>query len=303
MKILLTGASGFIGSRVVRQLQARGHEVAALVEPGDPLRRLAGIEALRRIEGGLESIAVAREAILAFAPEGCIHLAWYAEPGKYLHSERNLGCLAGSLQLLALLQEAGCKRIVGAGTCAEYAFGDELLREDGATKPETLYAACKLSLGMIGQQLAALGDYAFAWGRVFYLYGPGEDPRRAIPALAGTLLAGRDFDASAGTQVRDYVHVDDVASGFVTLVERATTGVYNISSAQRRTMREIMAKVQEAVGSGGRINFGAMPPRGWEPPFICGDNSRLRSLGWEPRIPLEQGLGAVVETLRSHAST
>lgn len=301
MRVLLTGASGFIGARVVRELQRRGHEVAALVEPGDPMRRLAGMPELRRIEGALESIAAAREPIAAFSPEGCIHLAWYAEPGKYLHSERNLGCLAGSLALLRLLEEIGCRRVVMAGTCAEYHLDTrELLREDARTNPETLYAACKLSLGLIGQQMAVLGGYTFAWGRVFYLYGPDEDPRRAIPAVARAMIDDRSFDASAGTQLRDYLHADDVAAGFVTLVEKAATGAYNVCSGRPLPMREIMAMVQRAAGSG-RINFGAVAPRGWDPPFVGGDNSRLRALGWEPRIALEEGLRGIVAELRRAA--
>lgn len=302
MKVLLTGASGFIGARVVSRLQAGGHEVAALVEPGDPLRRLAGIAALHKIEAPLEAVAAAREAILAFAPEGCIHLAWYAEPGKYLHSERNLGCLGGSVALIRLLEEAGCKRIVMAGTCAEYDMDSGWLREDGRTRPETLYAACKLSLALIGQQMAALGGYMFASGRVFYLYGPDEDPRRAIPALARAMVAGADFEASAGLQVRDYLHVDDVAAGFVAILQRGSTGIYNISSGRPLTMRDIMSRVREAAGGTGRVHFGAVEPRAWEPPFICGDNSRLRGLGWEPEIPLEAGLRHIVEELRREAS-
>ncbi|QJR16512.1 NAD-dependent epimerase/dehydratase family protein [Usitatibacter palustris] len=302
MKVLLTGATGFIGARVLRVLEERGHEVAALVTPGHSLKRLEGHARLRKIEGALESIESARAGIEAFAPEGCVHLAWYAEPGKYLPSPRNLDCLAGSIALLRLLERVGCRRVVAAGTCFEYAPQAALMREDGPTKPETLYAACKLSLGLIGQQMAALGDYTFAFGRVFYLYGPGEDPSRVIPAVARAMLAGKDFDASAGTQLRDYLHVDDVARGFAVLLERATTGTYNIASARPVPIAEIMTMVRQHAGTGAKINFGAVPPRAYDPPSIGGDNARLKALGWNPEVTLEQGLARVLDEMRAQAA-
>lgn len=299
MRVLVTGASGFIGARVVRALADNGHEVAALVEPGDTMRRLATLgRPLSRIGGTLGTLEACRPALEAFAPEGCIHLAWYAEPGKYLHSEKNFECLSGSLALLHTLRHAGCNRVVMAGTCAEYSIGEHLLREDGPTKPETLYAASKLSLALLGQQFAALHGLSFAWGRIFYLYGPAEDPRRAIPAVARAMVAGLDFDASEGLQVRDYLHVDDVASGFVTLLEKGESGIFNVSSARPSTMREIMQMIESSAGTGARVRFGAVAPRGWDPPFVCGDNAKLRALGWSPAISLEEGMRAMVAEAR-----
>ena len=158
------------------------------------------------------------------------------------------------------------------------------------TKPATLYAATKLAMCLIGEQLAHGREARFAWGRVFYPYGPGEDPRRALPALVRSLLAGETFDATEGAQVRDYVHVDDVASGFITLLESGADGVYNLCSGAPYTMKQIMTAAGAALGAESRIRFGAVPYRGWEPKRICGDNAKLRALGWTPRFDLESGL-------------
>jgi nucleoside-diphosphate-sugar epimerase len=241
-----------------------------------------------------------REAIHAWKPEGCLHLAWYAEPGKYLDADENVACLIGSLQLLDALIAGGCTRFVGAGTCFEYALTDEVLTESSPARPASLYAAAKLSLGEMGQKIAARKGCAFAWGRVFYPYGPQEDARRAIPGLINALLEGRPFNASTGEQVRDYIHVEDVAGAFAALLESRAEGVFNICSAQPVSMRELFTRLGERLGRGELIQFGKLPPRGWEPPFIRGDNSRLRTLGWAPRYPLDAGLTQTIEWWRSH---
>jgi nucleoside-diphosphate-sugar epimerase len=299
MRVLVTGASGFIGANCVRELYRRGHEVAALAVPEDPLARLADLrDRLTVFRGALE--ALPRAEIRQWAPEGCLHLAWYAEPGKYLDADQNIDCLTGSLALLGALIADGCKRFVGAGTCFEYEMRERLLREDDAARPATLYAAAKLSLGETGLQLARRKGARFAWGRVFYPYGPQEDPRRAVPGVIAALLASRSFPATTGEQVRDYVHVEDVAGGFASMLESAAEGTYNISSAAPVSMRQLFTSIAERLGRPDLIEFGKMTPRAFEPPYIAGDNARLRGLGWAPRYTLDSGLAQTIEWWRAN---
>ena len=290
MRVLVTGASGFIGARVARALVARGHEVTAVFLPQDRLDRLNEVSvALAPCD--LQDATSIEKLITGKRPEGCIHLAWYAVPGLYLHSEENLKSLFASAALMQRLLAAGCRNIVMAGTCAEYdTEAAPLLREDDPTKPATVYAASKLAMLLIGQRLAAGTEARFAWGRIFYPYGPGEDPRRAIPALIRKLLNGETFDATAGDQIRDYIHVDDIAAAFVQLLESKAQGIFNISSAVPLSMKVIFQTVAEIMRKPQAIRFGAVPYRGWEPPRICGDNARLKALGWTPRFDLESGM-------------
>jgi len=300
MRVLVTGADGFIGSAVVRQLLRANHEVAALVR-GTQLKRLSDVaERIDRIDGDLSAAdGAALRAIAAWRPEGCIHLAWYAEPGKYLEARENLAALRGSLALLDALIDGGCRQFVGAGTCAEYADSDRPFREDSPTAPKTLYAACKLGLCLAGEQLARQGLVNFAWGRIFYLYGVGEDPRRMVPALVRALLQDQPFDATPGEQVRDYLHVDDVARAFVTLLLQRASGIYNIASAQPLSIAELMRRIGRSVGKEHLIRLGAVPYRNWEPPFISGENDRLRALGWSPAVTFETGIADVVAHWRA----
>jgi UDP-glucuronate decarboxylase len=299
MRVFLTGAAGFIGAHVTRVLLAAGCEVAALIRPATSLHRLHDVsDQLSVFHGDMGNTTALRSALEEWQPAACIHLAWYAEPGKYLHAPENVDALNASLVLLRELIRVDCRQIVMVGTCAEYDTDQGFLREGGPTRPSTVYAASKLALGLIGQQLAASAGTNFAWARQFYLYGPYEDERRAIPALTRALLDGTPFPATGGEQVRDYLHVEDVAKALWTLVEQRANGIFNISSGAPVTMRQLMELIGEVAGQAQLIQFGALPYRDWEPMFICGDNQRLRSLGWLPQYTLKQGLKQTVEWWR-----
>jgi nucleoside-diphosphate-sugar epimerase len=302
MRVFLTGAAGFIGSHVARVLIAAGCEVTALVRPTTNLWRLQGLlDRLTLVKADLAKVATLRKILAGNRPEACIHLAWYAEPGRYHSAVENLSCLTTSLRLLRELANVKCRQVVMAGTCAEYDTDPGYLREDGPIRPATLYASTKGALCLVGQQLAGLHDLHFAWGRVFYLYGPLEDERRVIPSLYRALTKGEPFAATLGEQVRDYLHVDDVASAFWTLAREGASGVFNISSGIPITMRQLMETVGDLVGRRDLIRFGAVPYRTWEPPFICGDSRKLRALGWSPRYSLQDGLQATFKPAQQQA--
>jgi nucleoside-diphosphate-sugar epimerase len=299
MRVFITGGSGFIGRGVVRQLVARGHEVALLTRsaPVQPEPRV------RIVSAALAETEKLRSFLHEWRPQACIHLAWYAEPGKYLTSDRNLEFLNGSLQLLDALAAAQCRRVVAAGTCAEYDFDVGTLREDSPTRPATLYAASKLSLCLVGEQLARLRGMQFAWARIFFPYGPEEDPRRAVAALINALLRNERFAATEGKQIRDYLHVDDIAAAFVTLLEADAEGCFNVCSGEPVTMRAMMETIADIIGKRELIDFGAVPYREWDPMFICGDNRRVSGIGWQPKYSLRNGLEATVAWWRDRMLT
>jgi nucleoside-diphosphate-sugar epimerase len=257
MRHLVTGAAGFIGARVINELVRRGDEVIGFVSPGCPAVRLkAHRKAIRLYEVDLRDYARVASAVKAITPDSCLHLAWFAKPKEYLHSTNNIECLSASLNLLQLLANGGCSSFVGAGTCAEYRAAATALAEDSPELPESLYAATKLALCKVAAQYARLRDMRCAWGRIFYLYGAGEPRDRLLPSLLKTLSLGETFNASDAEQIRDYLHVDDVARGFVRLVLSRADGIYNICSGVSRRVKDIMLIAHEAAGGGGKIQFG-----------------------------------------------
>jgi nucleoside-diphosphate-sugar epimerase len=141
-----------------------------------------------------------------------------------------------------------------------------------------------------------------SWARMFYLFGPDEDPRRMVPAVINALLERREFQATEGGQIRDYLHVDDAASALIALLRQGASGVFNVCSGEPVTVRRIMQMIGEEIGCPELIRFGAIPYRNWEPPFICGDSSRLRRLGWGPRRELRDSIHLTIEHWRSKLS-
>jgi dTDP-6-deoxy-L-talose 4-dehydrogenase (NAD+) len=294
--VLVTGAAGFVGSRVVRKLIESNVEVAALVRPGSPRHRLDGLEdRVQFVEGDLEEPGAAASQIADLKPQACIHTAWYAEPGKYLHSPRNLDSLRSSLSLLEGLARAGCQHVVGVGTCFEYAISSQKLSEDSPTRPFTLYAAAKLAFSVVATQRAPQLDMGMAWARLFYMYGPGEDERRFIPAAIGALSAGREFSTAPGDLVRDYLYVDDVASGLCAISSHRLTGTFNVCSSEPVTIAGLTKTLAELLGRPELIRLGTLPPRDGEPSSVCGDNHKLRSEAhWSPRYSLRSGLAQTI---------
>lgn len=296
MRVFVTGASGFIGSHVTRALLGNGHSLVVLAIPGDPLMRLQDVRSsFEVIAGMLSDVSILQQALAEFQPEACIHLAWYAEPGKYLHAAENIQSLTASLSLLNILIKTGCSQVVMAGTCAEYDAEFGYLSEHTPTRPATLYAAAKLSCCLLSQQIATQARINLAWGRIFYPYGPQEDKRRLIPSAIDTLKQGAAFPASQGEQVRDYIHVEDVAEAFCVLIEKQANGVFNISSGSPVSIHQLLTTIGNLMGRVDLIQFGVQPYRDWEPPFICGNNSRLRKLGWKSSYSLPDGLSETID--------
>jgi nucleoside-diphosphate-sugar epimerase len=292
---VLTGATGFIGSHVARLLVAQGHTVFAIIRPGANRWRLADIEReLRIIPGDLRDLSSLRDALRAARPEICVHLAWRGWSGQ-AEAEENLTSLGVSLDLLRMMPELSCGRFVNIGTCFEYDFSRNPQAETTALRPRELYGTCKKSLFEVAQQFSALTGVSVVTPRVFFSYGPFEDVRRLVPSVALALLRGDVAKVTPGEQVRDYLHVEDVASAIWRVATSGIVGAVNIASAEPVTVADLTARVGRILGKPELVRLGAIPYRPNEPMCIVGDATMLRDLlRWSPRFDLDRGLAATL---------
>lgn len=305
MRVFLTGAAGFIGSRVAKILASEGCEVYALTRRNDSPEHLRRIEefkdSIRFIHGDLADAELLRKEILRIKPEITIHLAWYAVPGEYLESAENEKLLASSEALARIAAAAGCRKMVSAGTCFEYdTTVARPLSESSAVKPSTLYARCKLALFNSLQKISKETGMEIGWTRFFYLYGPFEDERRLVAAAIRALLQGKPMKTTAGVQTRDFLHVDDVAGAVWAVAKSGASGAVNVGSGEPVTVTEIVTKIAEILGRADLLELGAIPPRPWDAPYICADNRKLREeTPWKRKYTLDAGLRNTVEWWRN----
>jgi nucleoside-diphosphate-sugar epimerase len=229
--------------------------------------------------------------LVKIQPELCIHLAWYAVPGKSYTSMENTRQLNAGIHLASKLSEVGCKRFVGVGTCIEYDTDAGLLSETTPLKPRNLYAACKAALFTVLEQLSKLTGMKLAWVRPFYQYGPFEDERRLMPAVITSLLRNQKVETTRGDQVRDYLHVEDVASAIWAVAKSNLTGAVNLGSGKPYVLKDIISRMGDIIGRPELILYGAIPSSPADPVFICSNNRRLvENTGWSPKYGLEEGL-------------
>lgn len=289
MKLLVTGASGFIGRNVCREVADIGSWETIAVSRTCPKDLPAKV---RFASVDLLDDQATRELIMRERPTHLLHLAWNATPGAFWSTPDNLNWVASSLLMLRAFHEAGGRRAVIAGTCAEYDWTEgALLREDGALRPATFYGTAKDSLRQLAFAAAHTLGFQIAWGRIFWLYGPDEAPKRLVSDIAAGIASNRPVPCTAGIQERDFLHVRDVAGAFVAALQSNWCGAFNIGSGEPTPVRDVANILGEVSGRHELIQLGARPTPPNEAPRLVADTRILREeLGFRPKTSLRDGL-------------
>jgi nucleoside-diphosphate-sugar epimerase len=294
--VLVTGASGFIGRQALAPLTARGYEVVALSRRSGP--EMPGV---RWYRADLLAASEPRRVVDEVRPTHVLHLAWYAEPGQFWSSPENVRWVAATAELLLAFEAAGGGRFVGAGTCAEYDWSSNTACAETTTpiRPSTPYGRAKDAARLIAEGVAARGAVSAAWGRIFHLYGPHEHPSRFVASVTRALVAGEPARCTAGTQVRDFLHVADAGDAFAALVDCNAAGPVNIASGQPVTIASIARLIAELTGRPDLLQLGALSIPPGDPAHVVADVARLRDeVGWSPKRTLQDGLADTVRWWR-----
>jgi nucleoside-diphosphate-sugar epimerase len=298
-RVLVTGATGALGRHVLPLLTERGWHVSAVhnrrTRPDQP-----DVEWLK---GDLLDAGHAQRLVAEAKADALLHLAWYMAPGQWPSAPQNFDWVKATLGLAEEFLRRGGNRLVSAGSCMEYDWNYGVCSEDRTPlRSSTTYGTCKHVTQLLLERLVTDPKTSYAWGRVFFLYGPYEDERRLVPTVIRALLAGQPAKTSHGRQIRDYLHVSDVAKAFVALLESDLTGPINIGSGEPVPLRDLVMKIGSLVGRPDLISLGAVPPASTDVPVVIADVSKLRSqLSWTPTWNLESGLRQTIDWWRGEA--
>jgi nucleoside-diphosphate-sugar epimerase len=269
--ILLTGATGFVGKQIFKALRKSNVRIVPVVREG----KESVYNSQHNVDRVVCSADIFQENSDWWAKQ-CnqidvvIHAAWYVEHGKYLNSQKNMDCLIGSLNLAKGAATAGIKKFVGLGTCFEYDLSAGILSTETPINPLTPYAGSKAALFMGLSRWLPEVSVDFAWCRLFYLYGEGEDSRRLVPYLSSKLEKAEVAELTNGEQVRDYLDITIAAEMIVDCALGELNGPINICSGVPLSIRQLAESIADEYGRRDLLNFGARPDNSFEPKYIVG---------------------------------
>lgn len=283
-RVLVTGATGFVGRHILAPLLSAGCIVGATAralpeKPGpkpdpEPDPRIAWFARDLLTEGAV------RDLIAAFRPDVLVHAAWYAKHGLFWHAPENEAWLAATLALANAFCEAGGRRFVGIGSCAEYDWTGDAgapLSEADPLAPATPYGRAKVEAARQVGDLCAGTATAFAWARLFHLFGPGEHPDRLVPAVARALLRGEEAAVGSGRQVRDFCDTGYAGRAIAAVALAEITGAINIGSGEATTIADLVQQIGELCGRPELIRLGTRADRPDDPLWLVPDLKRLRT--------------------------
>jgi nucleoside-diphosphate-sugar epimerase len=281
LRALVTGATGFVGRPVVDSLKRRNVDVVTLG------RHPACDVQLDLLDG-----APLDEAMKRAAADTLVHIAWYAEHGKFWNAPVNAQWVAASERLAEAFCRAGGRRIVGVGTCAEYEWAQETCCVEDSTplRAATLYGTSKHQANQAMAAVCAARSVPFAWARLFIPIGKGEPPGRLIPSVIAALRGERDAFAIGGAGLRDFLHVGDVGEALATLALSNATGAFNVGAGKPTRIADMVDHLAGVLQKDAEPLRRLYALRAGEPVSLYGDTTRLRALGWSPQVSVHAAL-------------
>ncbi|MDQ2984995.1 MAG: NAD(P)-dependent oxidoreductase [Actinomycetota bacterium] len=294
-RVLVTGAGGFVGRPAVAALRNEGFEVhaAGRTPAGD-----VDVDAWHTAD--LLDPEAAGSLVRHAGASQLLHLAWTTAHGSFWDDPANLDWARATRRLVEAFAEAGGVRAVVAGSCAQYDWGVAGLLQETCTprRPATRYGQAKQA---VSEQLEAWSSdhgLSYATALLFFPYGPFEQPERLVSSVTRSLLAGDDAPVSAGTQVRDFIHVEDCGAALAALVAGETTGAVNVATGRGSAVADVATTIGRIIGREDLVRIGALP-NGDDGSQVVADVARLRDeVGFSPRYDLETGLRATIEWWR-----
>lgn len=280
MKVLVTGASGFIGNYVVNRLISLNHTVIASSANAETARQLAWFDSVKYVNFNFDCFDNFKNYFDFFQrPDIMIHLGWEGLPNfkEQFHIDENL---PRHKLLLQNMIGYGLSNLTVTGTCLEYGMQEGRLDEEMIATPAVAYAIAKNELRIFLEQLKHKYQFNFKWARLFYMYGKGQNPKSLLSQLQKALDANdSSFNMSGGVQTRDFLPIEKVAEYIIEIATQTKlTGIINCSSGIPVTVRSLVDKYIEKQHRQIKLNLGYYPYPDYEPMHFWGDNTKLKTI-------------------------
>lgn len=275
MKAFVTGASGFIGSYLVKALVDDGHEVLCLKRITSKLDSLDGYEKCVKWVNTSDNW---QEAFIEFHPYIVFNLAWNGvAAADRVVWEKQVSNIAMQQELLDLALKTGCKKIVGTGSQSEYGDFNEKIDEEYPINPKTAYAAVKAASLTIMKSFCEINNIDWYWFRLFPLFGPHEADKWLIPSLIRSISNDTQMDLTPGEQKLAYLYVGECAKAIeMAIYADNKSGVYNICSDNPTSLKELVTNIRDRINPDFKLNFGSLPYRYGQCMYMEGDTTKLR---------------------------
>ncbi len=288
-KILLTGASGFIGTHVRKALHEAGHEIISLVRTSGGA--MAPYPGETFLTGTLAEAGALEQSLSGITMDACVHLAWEGIPDY--SSEPSIKNMEYGFRVLRLCKQMEIKKLVISGSCWEYEKPSGMISENAPLSYENPFKTAKNTLHTIAEMFCRENGIAVHWLRLFYVYGEGQRPGSLIPYVVRELRCGVCPVLGGAFNQNDFVHVSDVAQAVCKSLDsmegEPSCGTFNIGSGQAVRVLDVVAAAARILQA--NIDLTPYEPSGvGAPPFWADIRAAKERLGWEPRVSLEEGL-------------
>lgn len=295
-KILVTGATGFVGRHALPRLVESGAEVHAVARS----RLAQHSDSVRWHDVDLLDGTKRIQLLDDVRPDVLVHFAWETAPGQFWTAPSNTDWAAATLDLVRRSAEQGISRFVGVGSCAEYASVSEPCHEyRTATAPSSLYGRTKDDVRRALQSCAETAGFSWAWARIFYPIGPDEKAGRLVPSVAAALASESPARLTSGVAVRDVIDVRDAGKAIAEVALSPITGPVNIARGEAISVRRIAETLGRIAGRPDLIQLGALPDRGEESPYLVASIDRLvNEVGFRPQRTVEETLSDILDQWR-----
>ncbi len=296
--VLLTGASGYIGQFAIRRLLDKNYIVHAVTSKSFNIEKNENIFWHRT---NLLDADETKSLVEKVCPTHLLHFAWHIEHGRFWNAIENLDWLQAGLHLAKCFVKNGGKRLVIAGSCAEYdwTMPSPFVEYITPFNPQTLYGVCKSSLSSTLERFAEVCNISFAAGKIFLPFGANNLETRLIPSVVNALLKDEPAKTTHGNQIRDFLFVEEIAQAFAALLESDVCGAVNIASGKGVKIKEIVEEIGRIMGKSELLRIGALSAPANEPAEIVADITRLREeVGWKSDSDFKKRLEETVDFWR-----